>query len=40
MDVVLYSVILFSEIPFILLLIPIGYRLLGCLPGNGKIEES
>jgi accessory gene regulator B len=40
MDVVLYSVILFSEIPFILLLIPVGYRLLGCLPGNGKIEES
>ncbi|HEY9062744.1 MAG TPA: accessory gene regulator B family protein [Pseudobacteroides sp.] len=39
LDMVLYSVILFSNIPFILLLTPLGYKLLGCLHSNGEIEE-
>lgn len=40
LDMVLYSVILFSNIPFIMLLAPLGYKLLGCMQSKGEIEES
>ncbi len=39
-DKVIYSIILFSNIPFVLLLSPLGYKLLGCLPGRGENCQS
>ncbi|KNY30003.1 accessory gene regulator ArgB-like protein [Pseudobacteroides cellulosolvens] len=39
-DKVIYNVILFSIIPFLLLLSPLGYKLLGCLPGRGELGKS
>jgi len=36
-DKVIYNVILFSDIPFLLLLTPLGYKLLGCSPGKSEI---
>jgi len=39
-DKVIYNVMLFSNIPFLLLLTPLGYKLLGCLPGKKQLGQS